>query len=133
MTEQPTVRCRDVMTQHYRIVEGKQTVKEALTTLRENPVYTLIVNKRHENDEYGIVLISDIAKKVLAANRSPERTNIYEIMAKPVISVSADMDIRYCARLFLRFGLNHAPVMENGELLGVISYNDMVLKGCMPE
>ncbi|MGV6859935.1 MAG: CBS domain-containing protein [bacterium] len=129
----PVIRCREVMTQHYRLVEGKHTVKEALTIVRQHPVHTLIVNKRHDDDEYGIVLLSDIAKKVLAANRSPERTNIYEIMAKPVISVSANMDIRYCARLFLRFGLNHAPVMENGEVLGVISYNDMVLKGCIPE
>ena len=52
------------------------------------------------SDEYGMVLLSDIAKQVLAKDRSPKRVNIYEIMAKPVLSVQPDMDIRYCARMF---------------------------------
>ncbi len=78
-----------------------------------------------------MVLLADIAKKVIAKNRSPERVNLYEIMAKPVISVRADMDIRYCARLFNNFGLNVAPVVENscGNIVGTVSYNDIVLKG----
>jgi hypothetical protein len=51
--------------------------------LREN------VDKRNDNDEYGMVLISDIAKLVLAKDRSPDRVNVYEIMAKPLIYATA--------------------------------------------
>jgi predicted transcriptional regulator len=50
-------------------------------------------------------------------------------MAKPVISVEPSLDIRYCARLFDKFGLARAPVIENGSVIGVVSYTDMVLKG----
>jgi Mg/Co/Ni transporter MgtE len=39
------------------------------------------------------------------------------------------MDIRYCARLFERFGLERAPVVENGEILGMVSYHVLVLRG----
>ena len=61
---------------------------------------TLIVDKRYEDDEYGVVMFGDMAKKVLARDLSPGRVNVYEIMSKPVISVHPDMDIRYCTRLF---------------------------------
>jgi predicted transcriptional regulator len=90
----------------------------------------LIVDKRDDDDEYGIVLLSDIAKKVLAANRAPERTNVYEIMSKPVLGVHPDMQVRYCARLFNAFGLTLAPVIDAAnEVLGMVSYDDLVLRG----
>jgi CBS domain-containing protein len=50
-------------------------------------------------------------------------------MSKPVLSVDPDMDIRYCARMFERFGLSRAPVTENGKVIGIVSFTDMVLKG----
>ena len=81
------------------------------------------------NDEYGILLISDIARKVLAVDRAPERVNVYEIMAKPVVGVNPDMDIRYCARLFDRLELTRAPVIENTKVVGMVSFTDLVLKG----
>ena len=74
-------------------------------------------------------MISDIAKKVLALDRSPDRVNVYEVMSKPVISVDPEMDIRYCARMFERFGLSRAPVLENRKIVGIVSFTDMVLKG----
>ncbi|MCG8426169.1 MAG: CBS domain-containing protein, partial [Chromatiales bacterium] len=80
-------------------------------------------------DEYGIVMLSDIARKVLAKDRSPQRVNIYEIMTKPVISVDPDMDIRYCARLFTRYDLSRAPVIKDREIVGIVGFTDMVVKG----
>jgi CBS domain-containing protein len=41
------------------------------------------------------------------------------------------MDIRYCARLFDQFGLSRAPVMKNGELVGIVSFSDMVMRSMM--
>ena len=73
---------------------------------------TLIVNKRHDDDEYGIVTLSGIARHVLAVDRSPERTNIYEIMTKPALTVHPDMDIRYCSRLFAQFSLVRDPFIR---------------------
>jgi CBS domain-containing protein len=90
---------------------------------------SLIVNKRDDDDEYGMVLISDIAKLVLAKDRSPDRVNVYEIMTKPLLTVDPDMDIRYCARYFEHFDLSRAPVVENRQVIGIISFTDMVLKG----
>ncbi len=129
MNQGELVRVSDVMGREFELIDGLSTVAEALAVLREKRTHFLLVDKRHADDEYGIVLIADIAKQVLAVNRSPERTNVYEIMAKPVLSVPPTMDIRYCARLFERFGISTAPVVLDGAIVGVVTYEELVLKG----
>lgn len=131
--ERKVVRVRDVMKPHFDMVDGMSTVHDALATMKYVDTKCLIVDKRHEDDEYGMLLISDIARKVLAVDRAPERINVYEVMAKPVISVDPEMDIRYCARLFDRFDLSRAPVVEHEKVIGIISFTDMVLRGLLTD
>lgn len=121
----------EVMSQNYEWVESTDTVYSAINTMIQKNIPILIVSKRDEDDEFGIVVVADIAKKVLAVDRSPERVNVYEIMSKPVVSIPSGMDIRYCARLFDQLGLNVAPVYDKNHstIVGVISYKDIVLKG----
>lgn len=123
------VRVRDVMKSEFDIVNGKMTVLDALRTMKHVETKSLIVDKRSDDDEYGMLLISDIAKNVVAKDRSPARTNVYEIMSKPLLSVEPNMDIRYCARFLDRFGLSRAPVVENGKVIGIVSFTDIVLHG----
>lgn len=129
MNDQVPVRVRDVMTSHFQLVDGLMMVDEALRLMKQNDSRVLIVDKRNDNDEYGIVLLSDVAREVLAANRSPERVNVYEVMSKPVVGVHPDMDIRYCARLFHMLGFSYAPVLEGNTILGIVGYTDLVLNG----
>jgi CBS domain-containing protein len=129
VTKQEIIRVRDVMKPQVDTVDGMDTVEAALRKMAHVETKVLVVNKRDENDAYGIVMFSDIARKVLAKDRPPSRVNIYEVMTKPVISVEPDMDIRYCARLFDRLHLSRAPVISQGEVLGVVSFSDMVVKG----
>jgi len=129
MSDREIIRVRDVMKAEFDMIDGMMTIEDAINTMKHVETKTLLVEKRHEDDEYGIVMLSDIAKKVLAADRSPKRVNIYEVMSKPVISVRPDMDIRYCARLFEQFGITRAPVLERGKVIGIVSFTDMVLRG----
>lgn len=129
MSDKNILRVRDVMKSEFDMVEGMDTVADVLKNSKHPETKCFIVNIRHEDDEYGIVLLSDIAKKVLAKNKAPERVNIYEIMSKPVIYVDPEMDIRYCVRLFENFGLARAPVVENKKVVGIIGYTDIVLDG----
>ena len=133
MTTKDIIRVSDVMKKGFDVIDGMTTVSEALKKMKHIDTKTLIVDKRNDNDEYGIVLISDIAKQVLAKDRAPDRVNVYEVMAKPVISVDPNMDIRYCARLFENFGLSRAPVIKAGKMVGIISFTDMVLRGMVTE
>ncbi len=127
--QEAIIRVRDIMKLRFDRVDGMATIQEALTAMEHLEAKCLIVDKSHADDVYGILLLSDIAREVLATNRPADRVNVYEVMTKPVISVEADMNIRYSARLFARLGLSRAPVVENGEIIGIISLNDMVMRG----
>jgi CBS domain-containing protein len=129
MRPKRVIRVRDVMKPRVDMVEGMSTVAQALDAMIHVDTKALIVRKRDENDEYGIVTLGDIARKVLAHDRAPDRVNIYEIMSKPVIAVDSHMDIRYCARLFDRLNLSRAPVIEGEDVLGMIGFTDMVIRG----
>jgi len=120
---------RDCMRPNVTEVDGSIDVLAALKIMKKVGQTSLIVKRRDEHDEHGMLLFSDIAKEVIAKNRAPERVNVYEIMAKPVITVRPDMDIRYCARLFENFGIGHAPVVEDDKIIGMVSYYRLVLHG----
>ncbi len=129
MTVENWGRVRDCMKPEVTEVDGRLDVLSALKVMKKAGSTSLIVKRRDDGDEYGLLLFSDIAKKVIGENRAPERVNVYEIMAKPVITVRPDMHIRYCARLFENFGIGHAPVEEDGKIIGMVSYYRLVLYG----
>jgi len=129
MSERKVIRVRHVMKDKFDIVDGMESVQSALNKMRHVDTKCVLVDKRHPDDEFGMLLLSDIARQVLAKDRAPERINVYEVMVKPVLTVDPEMDIRYCARLFDKFGLSRAPVVENGKIVGVVSMTDLVLKG----
>jgi len=129
MTGESWGRVRDCMNTNVTEVDGRMDVLSAMRVMKKVGATSLIVKRRDEGDEFGLLLFSDIAKKVIGRNRAPERVNVYEIMAKPVLTVRPDMHIRYCARMFENFGIGHAPVEENGKIIGMVSYYRLVLYG----
>jgi len=124
---------RDCMRTDITEIDGTIDVLSALKIMKKVGATSLIVKRRDETDEHGLLMFSDIAKEVIAKDRAPERVNVYEIMAKPVLSVRPDMQIRYCARLFDNFGISHATVVENDKIVGIVSYYLLVLQGLMPD
>jgi predicted transcriptional regulator len=124
-----TIRVKDVMKTDFGTIDGIATVDDALKKMKSLKTAVLVVNKRHDDDEYGLITCGDIARHVLAKDRAPNRVNVYEIMSKPVISVHPDMDIRYCSRLFAEYDLVRAPVIDNRTVVGIVSPNSLVLDG----
>lgn len=125
MNNRIIIRVRDVMKTDFGTIDGIATVAEALKKMKEMQTAVLIVNKRHDDDEYGLINCGDIARHVLAKDRAPDRVNVYEIMTKPVISVHPEMDIRYCSRLFAHYDLVRAPVIEDRKVIGIVSPNSL--------
>jgi CBS domain-containing protein len=129
MAPRMVIRVKDVMKTDFGTIDGIATIDDALKKMKALKTSVLIVNKRDQDDEYGMINSGDIARHVLAKDRAPDRVNVYEIMSKPVISVHPDMDIRYCSRLFSTYHLIRAPVIENSKIIGIVSPNSMVLDG----
>ena len=123
----PIIRARDVMNKGIATIDGMATAKEAAAKMRSEKVSYLLINKRHADDAWGIVVVQDFVKEVIIAGRSSAEVNVYEIMTKPIITVPADMDIRYVARLIYRAGIRRAPVEDGGEVVGIISLASLIL------
>ena len=121
------VRTRDVMHKQILAVDGMATAREAAAIMRSKRVFSLLVKKRHENDAWGILVVQDFVKGVIIPGRSPDDVHVYEIMTKPIITVPADMDIRYAARLIYHASIRRAPVEDKGEIVGMISLSSLIL------
>ncbi len=129
MNNSKIIRVKDIMKTEFSRIDATQTVSDALTMMKVHRTSVLIVNKRHVDDEWGMITSSDVARHVLAKNRAPDRVNVYEIMSCPVISVRPEMDIKYCSRLFSTYNLVRAPVIVDDKVIGIVSPNSLVLDG----
>lgn len=128
MKQRPIIRVRDVMSTNVHSLSAMATVRDAIRLMKESRVSSIVVERRDEDDEYGVITIADIAGDVIAEDRSADRVNVYEIMSKPVITVSPDMNIKYAARLLNKFKLTRALVVdEKRHPVGLVTLRDMVL------
>ncbi len=129
MSEKSYVKVSDVMNRSVRTVERMATVKEAIGAMREAGVSSLAVERRDKTDEFGLLVVTDIAREVIAKDRAPERINVYEIMSKPVLTLPAEMNARYAVRLLVKFNLSRALVVDTGRTpVGIVTLRDLVLR-----
>jgi CBS domain-containing protein len=119
------MKAQDIMTQDVVTIRGSATVAEAVKLMKEKGLRALVVNRRHDEDAYGIVTETDIIYKVAAYGSDPKKIRVYEIMTKPCIVVNPHLGVEYVARLFANTGIRRAPVID-GSLLGIISITDIL-------
>lgn len=117
----------DIMTRDVVTLRGSATVAEAIELMREKGIRTLIVDRRHPQDAYGIVTETDIISKVAAYGKDPRKMRAYEIMVKPCIVLNPDLGVEYAARLFTNTGIRCAPVIKDGPI-GILSATDILTK-----
>jgi signal-transduction protein with cAMP-binding, CBS, and nucleotidyltransferase domain len=121
------VRVKDVMRTSLHMVSGLASVQDAIAEMNRHHVSSLIIERRDMDDEFGVITVHDIASRVVAVNRSTERTSVYEIMTKPALTLESEMNVKYAIRLLSRFRLTRALVTHGKELLGIVTLRDMVL------
>ena len=129
MTSIKRISVQDVMKTDYGTINRQATITEALNEMKRLQSAVLVVEKRDELDEYGLILVSDIARQVLAKDKAPGRMNVYEIMTKPAICIDPNMDIRYCSRLMSDLNLMRVLVVKDNVVLGTVNPRALVLDG----
>ncbi len=122
------MKAQDIMTTDVVTIRGSATVADAVDLMNDMGLRALIVDRRHDQDAYGIVTETDIVYKVIAYGKDPKKVRVYEIMNKPCIVVNPDLGVEYVARLFANTGIRRAPVIKE-KLLGIISVTDILTKG----
>ena len=127
------IRVSDLMGSEVHTIDGLATAAQAMATMKQLHISSLVVTRRHDDDELGIITVTDLAREVITHDRAPERVNVYEIMTKPALTVRSDMLARYAVRLLVRFDVSRALVVDDdGAPQGLVTLRDLVL-GLTPE
>ena len=127
MSQPEEIRVRDAVRQDPHIINGLASVAEALQIIETSGHNTLVIEKRSPDDEFGVLTISMIARQVFAKHRAPTRVSVYEVMEKPAINISGNMQARYAIRLLTRLNIDVALVVEDDVLLGTVGLRELTL------
>lgn len=104
-------------------VSPDATVYDALKLMAEKEVGALVVV---ENDKMvGILSERDYARKVILKGKNSQETLVKEIMTTNIVHASPEQKIRKCLSLMTKNHFRHLPIMEDDQLVGIISIEDV--------
>jgi len=107
-------------------IASLDTVRVCLNKMQEHQVKSIIVEKDNAHDAFGIVTYTNILDAVFSQDGDIDLLNVYDICTKPVIQVSAELNIKYAAQMMINTKVNRLLVTDSGKLLGLLSMNDIV-------
>lgn len=120
-----SLRLEDVMVGEVVTVEADVAVEEAVKIMNKHEIGCLIVMNKEVDKPVGIVTERDLLKRVLVELKDPRKTKVSEIMSKPLIFGTPHMDVEVAARLMFKKKIKKLPVVENGNLVGLVTLTDL--------
>lgn len=117
---------KDVMEKNVVTISPLATLREAMQRMRDNSVKSLVVDKQDPHDAYGLITYTTVLRTIVAEDGDIDLVNVYDVAAKPVITVPAEMDVRHVARLMVNQDFRRLIVLDGNELRGIISMDDIV-------
>ncbi|WP_030140673.1 CBS domain-containing protein [Pseudomonas fluorescens] len=118
------VRLKSVQNQQVHSIAPDRTVLEALQIMAEKNVGALPVIEGGQ--VVGVFSERDYARKMVLKGRSSVGTTVRTIMSTPVITADSQQSIDRCMEVMTDSHLRHLPVLDNGELIGLLSIGDLV-------
>ena len=119
-------KAKDIASDKLFYIDGLASVRSAVQLMKEKNVQALIIQKRNSADANGIITVNDIIKGVIIPKKTLDEVSVYEIMTKPIFSISAHLNVKYVPRLMYNYGVRIAPVEENGKYIGIIDYSQFL-------
>lgn len=117
---------QDIMQIELATILSDATIADAARQMRLEGVRSLIVEPFNEQDPPAILTYTDIIHKVLAEGLEPETILVESIMTKPLVTIPPEMRVEFIAKLFRQTRIGHAPVINCGKLVGIISATDLI-------
>ena len=105
-------------------IHPQESVFTAIQQMAEQEVGALVVLEG--NALVGIISERDYARKVILKGRAAHETAVRDIMTPHVICVRLDQSIEECMTIVTERRIRHLPVLDSGQLVGIISIGDLV-------
>jgi CBS domain-containing protein len=105
-------------------IDADASVFEALEFMADKNIGAVIVT--HDDDLVGIMSERDYARKIILMSRSSKETRVSEIMTPDPTCVSPTDSVSSCMQLMTDKRFRHLPVVDDGDLIGLISIGDVV-------
>jgi len=117
------LKVEDIMIESVVTVDADATVMKAVKLMNEHEIGCLVVTRRGR--AVGIVTERDLLQRVLSKSKNPAKTQVREIMTKPLIAGQPDMDLEDATRMMFDRKIKKLPVVDHGRLLGLITLTDV--------
>ena len=117
---------KDVMRKDVRTIRDLDSINTAIKTMQEFGVSSLVVERNDDTDAFGMITMKDIVEACMSEIEADVEALLVEsIMSKPVISVNPDLAISHCYQMMRMMGVRRMPVVDNKELVGILSSTDL--------
>lgn len=114
----------EVMNKDVKVVEPSVSVREAARIMNKFRIGSLLVAK--DNKLVGIVTERDILSKVVAEDKSSNKTLVDDIMTKTVITISPNTTLEDAASVMTKYKIKKLPVLQNEQIVGIITATDLI-------
>jgi CBS domain-containing protein len=117
------LQAENVMTTEVAVMDGEVSVKKAAEVMAQEGVSAIIVTV--EGKATGIVTERDILKRIVAEDKTAEKTKVKEIMSSPLITIEPTTDLEDAARLMFEKKIKNLPITHENRLIGLINLQDI--------
>lgn len=117
---------KDVMVTDIIKISAFATLREALSLMKRHNVKSLVVERQNEHDAWGLITYTNVLKSVIAEDGDIDLLNVYDVCAKPVISVGENLALRHAASLMTEHRVKRLLVLSDNELRGFVVMDDIM-------
>lgn len=117
---------KDVMVSNVICVSPFAKLREALSLMKKHSVKSLVVEKQHPHDAYGLITYTNVLKTVIAEDGDIDLLNVYDACAKPAIAVGKSLSVRHVAAMMSEHRVKRILVLEDNDLLGFVTMDDIM-------
>lgn len=119
---------KQVMVPEVITISPYATLREALTMMRTRQVKSLVVERQHVHDAYGLLSYNELLRTLVADEGDVDLLNVYDAAVKPAVTVGEDLSVNQAAALMARFHLNRLVVVRGNDLIGLLAMNDILAR-----
>ena len=119
---------RQVMVPEVVTISPYATLREAMSEMRANRVKSLVVERQHPHDAFGLLSYNELLRVAVAEEGDVDLLNVYDAAVKPAVTVGEDLSVNQAATLMGRYHLNRLVVVRGNDLVGLLAMNDIIAR-----